>query len=513
MSDQTSTSDPGPSERNRAQEATAPPAEGARSGRTPASDGPAWAQIDEAGGIRAWVHAELTRRGLIEDADTSSMSDKERKRYRARCDEERRVRRVLEAQAWAAYRRAHLVHLGLGVFYHDTADYDRYDIAEPELRRQQNELPELADVQALARALDLSIPRLRWLVYHREVDTGTHYHRWTVPKRSGGVRLISAPKPDLKRAQAWIARRITEHLPVHGAAHGFLAGRSTVTNAAVHAGAQVVVKLDLESFYPSVTLPRVKGVFRKAGYGEQVATVLALLCTESPREEMVIRGRRHFVAVGPRSLPQGAPTSPSITNTLALKLDCRLAGLARTLGFRYTRYADDLTFSWHRGDHQGDRAEVKAGEAPVFRLIRAVERIAREEGFVVHDKKTRVMRAGKRQKVTGLVVNRVPDAPSASSGTLSGAHGTSGAGSPARVPRALVRRLRAALHNRAQGRPGQGESLEQLRGWAAYVYMTNPEKGRALLARIEEIAQPDRTQLSRSSDQSAAKEPASGGNE
>lgn len=485
MSDQTSTSEAALP----AQEAAGTAADGAQAGQAV----PAWAEIDEAGGTRAWVHAELVRRGLIENADTASMSDKERKRYRARRDEERRVRRLLEAQAWAAYKRAHLVHVGLGVFHHDTADYDRHDIAEPEVRRQQNDIPDIPDVQALARLLALPIPRLRWLVYHREVDTGTHYHRWTVPKRDGGRRLISAPKPDLKRAQTWIARTITEHLPVHGAAHGFLAGRSTATNAAVHAGARVLVKLDLKDFYPSVTLPRVKGVFRKAGYGEQVATVLALLCTESPREEMAIRGQCHYVAVGPRSLPQGAPTSPSITNTLALKLDCRLAGLARKLGFRYTRYADDMTFSWHRA---GDGDEAGNGDAPVGRLIRAVERIALEEGFVVHDKKTRIMRAGRRQKVTGLVVNRAP--------------GDAAGQPPARVPRALVRRLRAALHNRAQGRSGKGESLEQLRGWAAYVHMSDPKKGRAFLAQIDQLAQNDH-QNDHQNDPTTGDESASGG--
>lgn len=462
MSDQTSTSEP-----------AAPP--------LPSIDGaeqPAWDRIDDAGGIRAWVNAELTRRGLTDDADPSSMSDKERKRYRARRDEERRVRRILEAQAWAAYKRAHLVHVGLGVFWHDTADYDRYDIAEPEARRQDNELPELRDVQALARVLELPIPRLRWMVYHREVDAGTHYHRWTVPKRDGGARLISAPKPALKRAQAWIARNITEHLPVHGAAHGFLAGRSTATNAAAHAGAHVVIKLDLRDFYPSITLPRVKGVFRKAGYGEQVATVLALLCTESPREEMVVHGRRYHVAVAPRSLPQGAPTSPSITNALSLKLDCRLAGLARKLGFRYTRYADDLTFSWHQDD-----------DAPVGRLIRAVQRITGEEGFTVHEKKTRIMRAGRRQKVTGLVINRLPArAPD----TKPGADADAGTGAvagpgPARVPRKLVRRLRAAIHNRERGKAGQGDSLAQLRGWAAYVYMTDPARGRVFLDQLDRL--------------------------
>ncbi|HWN67567.1 MAG TPA: reverse transcriptase family protein [Haliangium sp.] len=422
---------------------------------------PAWADIEAAGGIHAWVTAELDRRGLIESVDTSTLSNEERKRYKARRDEERRVKRVLRAQAWQAYRRAHLVHVGIGVFYHDTADVDRHDIKDPDERRRENELPALPDVQALAKALDLTIPRLRWLVYHREVDTGTHYHRWLVPKRDGGARLISAPKPDLKRAQTWIARSITERLPVHGAAHGFLAGRSTVTNATVHSGADVVIKLDLRDFYPSVTLPRVKGVFRKAGYGEQVATVLALLCTEPPREEMAIDGVKYHVAVGPRSLPQGAPTSPSITNTLALRLDARLAGLARKLGVRYTRYADDLTFSWHGG-----------ANGPVGKLVDAVRRIAADEGFAVHEKKTRIMRAGRRQKVTGLVVNRTRKGSDARA---------------ARVPRTLVRQLRAAIHNRENGRPGRGESLEMLRGWAAYVNMTDPVKGRAFLDRLARL--------------------------
>lgn len=442
---------------------------------------PEWSQIAEAGGIRAWVYAELERKGLIESVDPSSLSDKERKRFKARREEERRVRRVLMEQAWTAYRGANLVHVGVGVFYHDTADYDRYDIAEPENRRQENDVPDLPDVGALAKALEVPIPRLRWLAYHRAVDTGTHYHRWTVPKSSGGRRLISAPKPDLKRIQRWIARSITEHLPVHGAAHGFLAGRSTVTNAAVHAGARVVIKFDLKDFYPTVTMPRVKGVFRKTGYTEQVATVLALLCTEAPREEIVLRGKKHYVAVGPRSLPQGAPTSPSITNALSLRLDCRLAGLARSLGLRYTRYADDLTFSWHDNEF-----------APVGKLTGAVERIVNAEGFKVHDKKTRIMRSGRRQKVTGLVINAVGGAKGKKS---KGKKSEDTGDVPvARVPRKVIRQLRAAIHNRENGRVGKngkGESLAHLRGLAAYVYMTDPVKGRAFLDRLAKLSEPE----------------------
>ncbi|PRQ06709.1 reverse transcriptase family protein [Enhygromyxa salina] len=427
------------------------------------ADLPKWADIEAAGNIRSWVDAELTRLGLFEPGvDTSTLSDKQRKAYKAKREQERKVRRELMAKAWFVYRQHHLVHVGVGVWYHDTADIDRWDIPDLEGRRQLNELPELENVHALAKSLGLAIPRLRWLVYHREVDTGTHYHRWTVPKRSGkGVRLISAPKPDLKRVQSWIARNITEHLPVHGAAHGFLAGRSTLSNARVHAGARVIVKFDVRDFYPTVVLRRVKGLFRKAGYGEQVATVLALLCTECPREEIELGGRPHYVATGPRSLPQGAPTSPSITNTLCLNLDARLTGLAAKLGFRYTRYADDLTFSFH-----GPAGHKIA----VGRLQKAVVDIVADEGFIVHPHKTRVMRSGGRQKVTGLVVNTAPE------------------GEPvARVPRKVVRELRAAIHNRAQGKPGKGETLEQLRGMAAYVHMCDPAKGAAFMQQINSL--------------------------
>jgi len=428
---------------------------------TTAESGPAWAEIEAAGNIRNWVDAELTRRGLSDEGvDTSTLSDKQRKTYKAKREQERKVRRELMARGWAVYRQHHLVHVGVGIWYHDTADIDRWDIADLDGRRAQNELPELQDVHALAAALGLTIPRLRWLIYHREVDTGTHYHRWTVAKRSGkGLRLISAPKPDLKRAQTWVARNISEHLPVHGAAHGFLAGRSTLSNAVPHAGARVVIKFDIRDFYPTVSFRRVKGLFRKAGYGEQVATVLALLCTECPREEIDIGGRPHYVATGPRSLPQGAPTSPSLTNTLCVRLDARMTGLARKLGFRYTRYADDLTFSFH-----GE------GKIPIARLRRAVVDLVGAEGFVVHPDKTRVMRSGGRQRVTGLIVNSAPD------------------GSPsARVPRKLIRELRAAIHNREQGKPGRGESLEQLRGWAAYIQMCDAAKGRAFMERINAL--------------------------
>jgi hypothetical protein len=214
----------------------------------------------------------------------------------------------------------------------------------------------------------------------------------------------------------------------------------------------MVVKMDVKDFFPTVTLRRVRGIFRKAGYREQVATLLALLCTESPREVVSLDGQTYYVALGPRCLPQGAPTSPALTNTLCLRLDRRLSGLARRLDYRYTRYADDLTFSLP-GDHRG--------EPHLGTLMGQVRRIVEAEGFQLHPDKTRVAREGGRQQVTGLVVNedRAP-----------------------RVPRPLRRRLRAAFHNLRKGKPlKEGETVAHLAGYAAYVYMTDAKLGAKFL--------------------------------
>ncbi|MFZ9487558.1 MAG: reverse transcriptase family protein, partial [Alphaproteobacteria bacterium] len=286
------------------------------------------------------------------------------------------------------------------------------------------------------------------------------YARFTIPKRDGTERPIWAPLPRLKAAQRWVLRNIVERLPTHGSAHGFLAGRSTLTNATVHQNSNVVVKMDVEQFFPTVTWRRVKGVFRRAGYREQISTLLALLCTESPREIVEYEGKRYFISLGTRCLPQGAPTSPAITNALCLRLDRRITALAAKLGWRYTRYADDLTFS----------RPVGSPDASPAALIKIVTKIVNAEGFRVKGAKTRLHRSGGRQTVTGLVVN--------------------GEGAP-RVPRKLRRQIKAAIHNLEKGKPlPEGETLARLQGYAAYIAMTNPELGRAMLDRIAAIAVP-----------------------
>jgi hypothetical protein len=428
-----------------------------------------WKAIEEAGGQEAWVEAELKARGLApEHEDVSGLSEKEKTAWKEKKKAEAAERRSLRRQAWEAWKATHINHLGAGIHWHEATGPDAFDVDHREERAKTNGLPELASPEALAKALGLPVSKLRWFAFHRDVDTGTHYNSWEIPKRDGGKRTITSPKKDLKAAQRWVLANVVERLPVHGAAHGFVAGRSILSNALAHRGADVVVKMDIQDFFPSVTWNRVKGLLRKGGLPEGTATVLALMSTEAPREVMQFRGKTLYVAKGPRALPQGAPTSPGITNALCLKLDKRLAALARRLGFTYTRYADDLTFSWRKASQPKAR---RVQGAPVAVLCARVEEILKAEGFTLHPAKTRVARKGNRQRVTGLVVNEAPE-------------GTPGA----RVPRDVVRRLRAAIHNREQGKPGRdGESLAQLKGMAAFIHMTDPVKGRAFLEQLERL--------------------------
>ncbi len=415
-----------------------------------------WRAIQQAGSRQAYIEQQLRERGfLVERRETDAMSERELDAYKKSLREEAAEKRKLEKEAWQAYRASHIVHLGEGVYWNDEPVKDKWDVAHAEERAAENELPPLDTAQQLAEALGLTVAQLRWLAYHREAATRIHYRRFTILKRNGKERPIWAPLPKLKAAQRWILQNVAEKLLVHGAAHGFLPGRSILTNAAAHTGGRIVVKMDIESFFPTVTLRRVKGIFRKAGYREQVATLLALLCTEAPREIVKHQGKEYYIALGPRCLPQGAPTSPALTNTLCLRLDQRLTGLAHKLSWRYTRYADDLTFSLP-ADHKGP--------PNLGKLLGVVRRIVEEEGFKINPEKTRVARKGGRQTVTGLVVN--------------------GDGKP-RVPRKLKRQLRAAVHNLQHGKAlREGETRERLTGYAAYVNMSDPKLGEKYLTAL-----------------------------
>jgi RNA-directed DNA polymerase len=328
-------------------------------------------------------------------------------------------------------------------------------------------VPPIATPGDLAAYLELDVRLLAWFADRRTLERVSpeplrHYrYRW-VPKRSSGMRLLEAPKPRLLAIQRRILHGILDRIPAHTAAHGFVAGRSIASFAAAHAGSDVVVRMDLESFFASVRRARVEAIFRAAGYPEEVARELAALTSNvvpaSVRDRDPSWRTRRLLATP--HLPQGAPTSPALANLAAHRLDARLAAAAATLGARYSRYADDLAFSG------GDEL---ARAAPRFETLVAV--IAAGEGFALNHRKTRVMRRGARQRLAGLVVNAHPN-----------------------VARADYDRLKAILHNaartgpEAQNRDGHPDFRAHLRGRVAFVEMVNPARGARLrrwFARIE----------------------------
>jgi RNA-directed DNA polymerase len=260
-------------------------------------------------------------------------------------------------------------------------------------------LPQLPTVSALAEWLFLPLERLEYLadVHNRYEEHGetsvNHYHYVLKPKKSGGLRVIEAPKLQLKSVQRQILRGILDNVPTHPDAFGFVKGRNCLDAASRHAGEQVVVCFDLKDFFPSIRYARVLGLFRCLGYPLGVARYLAALCTSvTPTrviERLGIEDRTHYQN---QHLPQGSPASPSLANNAAFTLDKRLSALARSLDANFSRYADDLSFS-------GDRHIVGT-------LLSVVPDIVREEGFNVNTAKTRVNPMSTRQTVTGIVVNR-----------------------------------------------------------------------------------------------------------
>ncbi len=282
--------------------------------------------------------------------------------------------------------------------------------------RHRSPVPEVADLAALARLLDVDQGELAWFADVRGLertaaDEALRHYRWRVVERPGGVRLLAAPKPRLREIQRRLLRHLLAPVPPHPAAHGCVPGRSVRTAAAPHAGAAAVLAMDLEAFFGSIPAARVWGVLQGvAGLPEPVAhAVTGLVTTVVPaavwRRVPVPAdpaGRDRHARLGRRlaapHLPQGAPTSPALANLVCTRLDRRLTGLATSLGGAYTRYVDDLFLS---GPVELRRPAVAA----------RVTAIAAEEGFRVHPGKTRSAGSGRRQTVLGAVVNVRPTLP------------------------------------------------------------------------------------------------------
>ncbi|MFZ0883387.1 MAG: reverse transcriptase family protein [Candidatus Acidiferrales bacterium] len=338
-------------------------------------------------------------------------------------------------------------------------------------------VPQIESVGALAEWLGVTVGELEWfadlkgLAYKRRIPRLEHYHYRILSKQFGSIRMIESPKPKLKALQRQILTQILEKIPPHPAAHGFLKRRSIKTFVSPHIGQPVLLKMDLQDFFLSLTGARIQALFRTIGYPEAVADLLGGICTNAvPRsawkeiEADVDRSRLHDVRTlyAAPHLPQGAPTSPALANICCYRVDCRLTGLAKSVGAEYTRYADDLAFS---GDH--------AFERNVERFSIHVAAILMAEGFRVHHRKTRIMRQGVRQHLAGVVLN-----------------------DHLNVMRSDFDRLKATLTNcvrrgpETQNRAAHMQFRVHLEGRVGFVETINPAKGRRLRALYEQIRWP-----------------------
>lgn len=278
----------------------------------------------------------------------------------------------------------------------------------------------------------------------KEIDWNQAYHVFPI---SQGVktRTVTAPSLPLKTRQRWILTEILPRFEVSPRAHGFEPGRSIKTNAELHAGHEYALCLDIHDFFPSIRKESVIRVFLEAGYSRGASSALAEVCCFK------------------KALPQGAPTSPRLSNIIFKELDERLEAMARRRGITYSRYADDLTFSSHGG---------------MGNILREVECLLRPQGFLLNEEKVHFYGPGAPKRITGLVVQN---------GSV-------------RVPKEYKRRLKQEIyyckkygvltHLENTGAKKFVHYREYLYGKAYYIHMIEPEAGNIYLEELDQIRWP-----------------------
>ncbi len=324
-------------------------------------------------------------------------------------------------------------------------------------------------LSGLARLLDTTVLELEKLADRRglsrlaRTEAMRHHHVRLVPKAAGGQRVLEVPKSRLRELQRRVLRRLLADVPAHPAACGFVRRRSVLDYVAPHVGKALIVRVDLRDFFSSIGAARVGAVFRALGYPDEVRRTLTALTTVATPEGILCGlpwAKRPRLRVP--HLAQGAPTSPALANLVAYGLDVRLSAFAASIGACYGRYADDLVISG------GPELVPRRGS-----IHAAMVTIARDEGFEPSLGKSRIRRAGERQELAGLVVNR-----------------------HAAVPRRERERLEAILTNcvrlgpESQNRDGHPDFRAWLRGKIAWVAAACPRHAEKLLRLFAAIEWP-----------------------
>ena len=282
-------------------------------------------------------------------------------------------------------------------------------IAQAKFRDDFRQLKSLRDLASF-----FGVEPFQLSYYAFRIDKRRAYTTFQINRRNGRKRQIQAPTPTLNYIQRLIHEALTKMYGPHPAVHGFVAGRSIITNAGNHVGHRYILNLDLADFFSTITRQRIYGRLVASPYDidSKVANLIAALATDVYLQ-----------------LPQGSPCSPVIANMVTAELDADLAKLCGPLRCWYTRYADDITISALRGEMPPALARyptsLGTGQAILGDQLRD---LIEKHGFRINDRKTRLQSHWTRQMCTGLVVNRAPLTP----------------------PRAYVRHLRSLVNHWAK---------------------------------------------------------------
>jgi RNA-directed DNA polymerase len=255
-------------------------------------------------------------------------------------------------------------------------------------------LPVIFSTEHLALLLNLEIEELKYIIEKRE----EHYKFYQIKKKNGkGFRQIIAPHNNLREIQQFINVEILNKIEIHSQSKGFIKGKSILDNAKPHENKQAILNIDLLKFFDSISEKRVFGIFKSMGYSTNLCVDLAKLTTVRLPDEYFetfsvkeLKSYKELVPENSNVLPQGAPTSPTISNLVLRRLDNRLNKLAEKQNVEYTRYADDITFS---------------GEVSKLPQIKLLRHIIRDEGFCINWGKVGIYKKGRKQMVTGLTVS------------------------------------------------------------------------------------------------------------
>jgi hypothetical protein len=347
---------------------------------------------------------------------------------------------------WKNLQQSNFTHLGKNV---STTLNERQENSELLTKLG---IPSFPNADALADFLGITVPEIKWLAYHRTTGKTYHYYDFLIPKKTKGFRYISKPRPRLFLVQKLIKEEILDKMSWNKEVFGFIKGKSIYDHALYHKKPKLIVNVDIKNFFHSINYFQIRSIFKRLGYSGEISSVLALLTTKQQAKKVNVNGIEYYSFSNHRYLPQGACTSPSLSNLAASKLDLQLLKRSKSLGFKYSRYVDDLTFS------------VTKKKAKVKTLLYMIMKTLELHGFQANPSKTRVLGPNRSQQITGLVVN---------------------SGQP-KIPRKWRRQLRASIHQflNIQDEETKLTVLPKLHGKIEYLRLSHPSDAEKYLKKI-----------------------------